>query len=842
MKVIFLRPYLLNIFLVFSLHSAYVSADDYFDPDSIEIKGNRNSSVDLSSFSTAGGQAEGLYLTEVYVNSNYVDDKNIKYTNRDGKLVPILTKKDLVSWGVVENATPELIKYSDKDTIYNINTFIPDGRISYDFTQQRLDISIPQEYIRKNAQGSVPSSEWNDGLNMFFVNYGISGSNSWHDNKSGRDSASYLNLRSGSNLGPWRLRNYTTYTDNNNMRNWESINTYLQRDIKALKSQLIMGESYTPSEVFDSFAFRGIHLYSDDNMQPESMRGFAPVVKGIAQSNAQVTIRQDGNIIWQSYVSPGPFSINDLYPTSASGNLQVSVREADGSIRQFSQPFSAVPIMLRDGRFKYSVIFGKYRSSGESARTPNFIQSTGIYGMPWNSTLYGGTLLSDNYQAGNLGIGKSLGDLGSVSLDGTFSSTDIREDKEQGGSFRFQYSKDVAVSGTTFTLAGYRYSTSGYFDFNEANGYYANNLLLRYNSTDSDDARDKERQAYSDWNYTHNKRSKAQININQMLGEYGSLFLSAYQQQYWGVSGKERSVNFGYNVSHNDINYYLNYSYSRTPYYNNNDQILSIAVQIPFDRFLPQSWLNLSGSSSNNKNSNTSVGLSGTALADNNLMYNIQQGYANQGAGENGNVSLDYKARSGEYQTGYNYTKNSHQVNYGAMGGILIHPYGITFSQPMGDTMALVKAPGADGVKVQNNTGVYTNKSGYAVVPYVSPYHRNRISLDTATLGEKIDILSDTKTVVPSLGALALAEYSTVPGEKMMITLTGNEIPLGASASVKNDSITSEGIVDDRQRVYLSGAPEQGIVYVKWNGGHCQAAYAIKPTRSPVLNITAACR
>ncbi|MEA7581073.1 fimbria/pilus outer membrane usher protein, partial [Salmonella enterica subsp. enterica serovar Anatum] len=43
-----------------------------------------------------------------------------------------------------------------------------------------------------------------------------------------------------------------------------------------------------------------------------------------------MTIRQNGYVIYQSYVSPGAFAITDLNPTSSSGDLEVTVDEKDG--------------------------------------------------------------------------------------------------------------------------------------------------------------------------------------------------------------------------------------------------------------------------------------------------------------------------------------------------------------------------------------------------------------------------------------------------------------------------------------------------------------------------------
>lgn len=819
--------------------------EDYFDPDSIE-KRKGNTAVDLSTLERTGAQVAGQYRVEIYLNGIYVAEKMINFRRKHNTLLADITKNELVEWGVRQNATSAFMPLSGDQLLGPPDKYLPESRISYDFGQQRLDISIPQEYVKQSAQGSVSPEEWDDGMNAAFFNYAYTGANNWSEHKHGIEQNNYLNVRSGFNLGAWRMRNYSTWSNSQSSGQWNSVNTYLQRDIKRLRAQVIAGESYTPSDVFDSFAFRGVQLFSDDNMQPESLRGFAPVVRGIAQSNARVTIRQDGNVIYQAYVPPGPFAIGDLYPTSSSGELSISIREADGTVRQFRQAFSAVPIMLREGRVKYSLTAGKYRTTStgnDSARKPAFLQATGIYGLPYATTLYGGTIASHDYFAGSVGLGKGLGEWGSVSVDATWAKAQLDTFDRRGASLRFQYSKDFTESGTTFTLAGYRYSTSGYLDFNEANGYYD---LLSLNRTDdslTDSERESEQRAYERWRYQHNKRSRAQLNINQTMGNYGSLYLSAYQQQYWGVSGKESNFAVGYNISHNSINYSLNYSWAQSPYYSQTDRVMSATIQIPFDRFIPKSQLNLSASQTAQSRAVSSVGISGSALPDNTLTYNVQQGYDSDRNGTSGSASVDYKARFGEYTAGYNHTPYSRQLNYGAMGGVVIHPYGVTFSQPLGDTLALVKADKASGVKVENSTGIYTDGEGYAVVPYITPYLRNSVRLNTASQGDRVDVVSDTRFVTPGQGAIVLADFPTRYGQKMMLTLASSfSIPLGASASVVNGHQTSSGMVDDRHQVYLSGVPEKGTVHVTWQGGSCDAAYALDAQGSNVQLIHSRCQ
>ncbi len=820
--------------ILLNLYAANASAEDYFSPDAIEIRGNTSQRIDLSQFSRAGGQAPGVYAVSVYLNGSYVAERDITFTLQNAKLTPAITAGDLLQWGVAKHATPEFMQADMNSNITGIEQLLPESYTDFDFPQRRLNITVPQQYVASNPQGYVPETEWDDGLNMLFLNYSYSGATTRNTNTSATASSDYLNLRSGANLGAWRLRNYSAYSSSHGGSQWDNISTSLQRDIKMLKSQFVMGEGQTQSNVFDSFTFRGLQLYSDDNMLPESQRGFAPIVRGIARSNAQVTIRQGGSTIWQSYVPPGPFAIDDLYPTSSSGELEIIIRESDGTERRSMQPFSAVPVMQREGRFKYALAAGKYHSGDAAGKEPSFIQGTGIYGLPWTTTVYGGGIFSDNYASVALGVGKGLGDLGSVSLDGTFSRSQFAYDTDTGGSFRFQYSKDLVTSGTTFTILGYRYSTPGYHDFNEANGDFYDSMPADYQTKD-------EQRAYKNWRDTHTRRSRTQANINQSLGDYGNLYLSAYEQHYWG-GDKDRTINMGYSSNYNGINYALNYGYSQASRFNSSDQTFSLSVQIPLSRFLSDSWLSMSGTSNKRGDTTMMTGLSGTALAGKNLSWSAQQGYNSQHADTMGNVAMNYKGRTGEYQAGYNYSQQSQQFTYGAQGGIVLHPYGLTLTQPLGETTALVRAEDAADLKLLNNTGVYTNNQGYAVVPYVSPYQRTRLTLDTASLGEDIDVLGDTRTIVPTNGALALADFPTASGKKAMFTLQGASIPFGATASVQNEKRTVAGIVDEQRRVWLTGVPEQGTVQVKWQGGQCSAPYRLTANSASVPGVTVVCQ
>ncbi len=146
----------------------------------------------------------------------------------------------------------------------------------------------------------------------------------------------YSNLKVGMNLGLWQFRHdgYFRYLDNDT--EYTSLNTYVQRPISSIHSSLLLGESYTNGSIFGSLSYSGIKLSTDQRMCTQSQLGYAPEVRGVAATYAHVVIKQQGKIIKEIDVPPGPFVISDLNDTKSDGELEVIIQEADGSAQAHS--------------------------------------------------------------------------------------------------------------------------------------------------------------------------------------------------------------------------------------------------------------------------------------------------------------------------------------------------------------------------------------------------------------------------------------------------------------------------------------------------------------------------
>ncbi|WMT16052.1 fimbria/pilus outer membrane usher protein [Serratia fonticola] len=810
--------------IVADMHIA--QAREYFNPELLQIDNPAQAGADLSVFEEGGTQAPGRYQVDLLLNNQVINSREIEFVLRDdnaGKnsLQPCLSTSDLATLGVNVTAFSAL---TEENHCVDLPTAIPGAYTEFYFNNQQLKLNIPQAALKSEARGYVDPEQWQQGVTALLANYNFSGSNTQADVNTEASNSYYLNLRSGLNLGPWRLRNYSVWNRESGndgyqgSNRWQSINTYLQRDITPLKSQLTLGDTNSSSEIFDSVPLRGGQMMSDEEMLPESLRGYSPVVRGIARTNAQVTIRQNGYVIYQSYVPAGAFQINDLYPTAGSGDLNVTITEADGSEQHLIVPFASVPVLQREGQLKYSLGGGRYRPADNQVEEAPFAQATMIYGLPWGITMYGGGQMASHYNALALGVGKNMGQLGALSADVTEArATPADGQQSNGQSLRMRYGKSFADSGTSVNLAGYHYFSEGFYTLQET--------LDTYTSVATQPAGDPQ-----------HRRSRVELAVNQHLGQQvGSLALNLVDERQWDGE-KIQTLGLGYSNNWRTISYGVNYSQSKNPLNDRGtEHLLALNVSIPLSGWLDNAWASYSMNSSNQDRVSQSVGLNGTALEENNLSWGVAQGYSSKQNGSNGNLSASYRGGSGQLNAGYSYGSQQQRLNYGVQGGILAHRNGVTLSQPLGETVALVKAPGAKGVSVANNTGVKTDWRGYAVVPYVTPYRHNALGLDTATLPDDVELALTSKTVTPTRGAVVLADYQPRIGQRVMMTLLrggGDPVPFGATVTEATSTDVHSSIVGDGGQVYLTGMEAQGTLLVQWgkgSGQQCQVSYQLPP-------------
>ncbi|WMT12463.1 fimbria/pilus outer membrane usher protein [Serratia fonticola] len=843
----------LAIFVLMSCQGAWAS--DYFDPELLSL-GSGTSDVDLSAFSHVGGLAAGEYLVTIFVNQREAVSRELAFSkNAQGNVVPELTPELLEAIGVNVSQLPALKDLPKDKPVADLTTLIPQSTVKFDLSRLRLDVSIPQVAMQPGRESQVNADQWDDGIMAMLFNYNLSaGRLEQTVNSDSRATNNvFANVQTGANAGAWRVRSTITYShsdadggnggDRGHSDSTRFSSTYLSRDIRDWRSRVTVGESNTGSEVLDGVPFRGVQLASAELMMPARLRGFAPQINGVANSNARVTVRQNGFVVYETYVAPGPFEIKDLYQAGLSGDLNVAVTEADGSVHSFVVPYSSLPVMLRPGAFKYEVTAGRYDGGRtQGSREAEFALATLIYGLPKNLTLYGGLLASQNYSSLSMGSGISLGDFGAMSADGTFSSSQFEdEDRQTGASWRVRYSKSMLTTGTSVDLTALRYSTRNYYSFSEYNdmGY-------------------AQREDVSPWT-TSRRRSSFQTQVTQQIDGFGSVSLRANRDDYWGSTKTLTSLSAGYNGSYKGVSYGLYYTIDRMK--GNGDwpenRQISFNLNVPFSIFSYSSALQNAYASTqithdNHGRTQNQAGITGSN-SDGAFSYSVMQGWGNQDQVSNSNLNLGYQGSKGNVSAGYGYSSDARSMNLNLSGGAIAHAEGITLSRPLGSSVALVSAPGADGVNLSSGSGK-TDSRGFAVVPYLSEYSRNSVGLDLSTLPDNVDLPQNQQTVYPTNGAVVKVNFATRIGYQVLMTLKragGDIVPFGATASLLDNTASEEvtGIVGDNGQVYLAGLPEKGKLSVTWGKGNdkqCQISYnlhGLKPTaQMPVIQLNGECR
>lgn len=790
----------------------------------------------LERFNRAGQIDPGAYHVDLYLNGQYSSRTTVEFRVRGDGVEPCFSESFLRR-NLGARPDPRAGK-DDQGVCHGLSERLPGSTFNLDTARLHLDLSVPQALLDIKPRGYVSPDEWDAGSTMGFVNYDSNLYRSTFDGANGHSDYGYLGLSSGVNLGLWRLRHQSNYTHSsyagNSRGDWNSIRSYAQRAVPSLSSELTLGESYTEGNLFGSMGYRGVRLASDDRMLPEPQRQYAPQVRGTANGNARVLISQNGHKIYETIVAPGPFVIDDLYGTAYEGDLDVQVIEADGSISRSSVPFSAVPESMRPGFARYSATVGQARQYGDG--NDLFADITYQRGLSNALTANLGTRIAEDYLA-VLGGGVLATTYGAFGSTATFSSASVEDGQhKQGWRVGLNYSRTFQPTGTTLTLAGYRYSTEGYRDLGDVLG-----------------TRGSGGQGGGWDSSSYKQRNQLTVLVNQGLGGYGNLYLSCSNNDYYDGKSRDIQLQFGHSNTWHRLSYNLAYSRQQTtryrdlandydpalPSYNprhgssrNNTLTLSISMSLGSSSHAPSLSGMAARRSGDSRGSSYQTGLNGTLGEDRTLSYAISAGRDSQSQDTDVNGSLQKRTAIATLNAGYAESASYRQVNGGLRGAAVLHSGGLTLGPYVGDTFALVEAKGANGAGIRGGQGSRVDGNGYAVVPSLSPYRYNAISLDPLGIGEGAELVETERKVVPYAGAAVRVEFKTLAGHPLLIRAQlpdGSPLPLGAD--VLDARGVNIGMVGQGGQVYARAEGEKGRLQVQWGehpGDSCQLPYDLK--------------
>jgi len=759
------------------------------------------SSDDLARFSVGNPVEPGHYNVDIHLNGEFVRRDDIELVESDTPHIakPCIPAALLLSLGL-SDAAREAVQTAGNPQCVDLQAVIEGARVTYDDSRLQLDISLPQVALQRKARGFVAPELRDHGIAAAFFGYTVS-----HYRSQGQQN-SYAGITTGLNLGAWRLRHRSSISHNAQGTHFSTLNSYLQRDLAHWNSQLTLGQSNTGGELFDSVGFTGVRVATDERMLPDSLRGYAPVVRGVAQGNARVTIRQNGAVLYETAVAPGPFAIDDLYPNAGSGDLDVAVTEADGREERFTVAFSAVPQALREGSQRFSVTAGELRSMGLYRQALRFAEGTYARGVSNRMTLLGGVQVAQHYQGGLAGAAFNT-PLGAIGADVTHARARVPGlPARSGRSYRLNYQRSVVRTGTNLGLAAYRYSTEGFLTLADVS-------QLSFDRPQAADV------------FVMRTRQRFQMNFSQRVGTRGQLYLAGGHVTYWNRAGKHNDLQLGFHSSYRSANYTVSATRYRmasgAP-----DTRLSFMLSLPLGRATNAPRATAAYNDSR-LGSQQQLGVSGNLGEDRALSYSLS---GNRGQGGSGyNAYASYQGSRADLSAGYSHANGSSSFNAGATGSVVLHRGGINFGPALGDSFALVHAQGAQGATVGSGRNVTVAGNGYAVLPYTSPYRWNQINLDTAHLPLDVEVQASSQRVAPSAGSIVKVSFQSRNERLWLIdAIHADGTPLAYGAQIMHADGRALGQVGQGGVVALRGLEPTGFVHVQTEDGMaCRLHYTM---------------
>lgn len=647
----------------------------------------------------------------------------------------------------------------------DLTTLWPNGIVDLDPDMNEVEITLPPSAIDYHAPASTNNYR---GGTAGLLNY--SGYAMRNDYQGEREERYQGTFQLGFNIQDWIFRSTQSVSDaSDSSFNHDSLYTYAQRTFSDYGKLLQIGEINVMNTRFSIPTIHGVQWVPDASLTAD--RGSGINVTGIAHTNqAQVEVSQGGVLVYSTLVPAGPFTLPDIPVISGNTDLDVTVKENDGSQHH---------TIVSASTFRSSQL---NQASGFSIAGGRVTQFQHRYAEPWVYTLSkgwslsrwlnasSGMLMADNHYYGFSGtmnalpfsrLSTSLGYLGSIDNQSKTDGQKVTFDASYG----LPYNLDISLGGS-YASHDYRELTDIYSDSDNVS-------IMKYESNIG-----------VSWNH-------------EILGGFS---LNYYRGQAWDRGDDSSSLSSSWYKSFGRV--VLNVNWQTNINSNNNDKMLYVSLSVPLGNASTTQWMR-------NRKNDTTWGsrLSGSVSPNNHYSLGVEKRYSDDDA-----TSLSGALNSNLHYTSLSLTTDAddqHNRTWSAtlQGGIMAHPHGVTFSPySIDDTFGLVSLdkPVA-GVEIETSRGaVWTDKWGQAVIPSLPPNQNSWLDLNTQTLPHFIDVNNGKANLNVSRGSVANWRFTTLSQRRVMLEIRlakGEKLPAGTA-------------IVDRSGQYITTTPDAGVVFL----------------------------
>lgn len=494
-------------------------------------------------------------------------------------------------------------------------------------------------------------------------------------------------------------------------------------------------------------------------------------------------------------VPVGPFNLTDLPVVSGNNQAKLVVRDAQGRESTTTVSFFGSSDLLAKGLWDFSFEAGAPRRNygSKSGDYSGNIYATGTtrYGLTNNLTLEGHAEAGESFINGGAGTVFSLWDFGALSLSGSGSSY-----KSKTG---YQYSAGLQAQKWGFSLSARTQGASR--DYNDIvsvssdrkSGYYWDNDYSDNASNLGDGREYLPKNSKRGKSCVKNKKDKGcvyysssapkqtnQVSLSiPLFFDPASLTVSYTQSKNWdGPESRYMGVSLSRNLGRNVYGYMNGFQDLR--HKNSYSLFAGITVTLgdkysaSVDSTTDHGGTNISSSLTRQMGSN--IGDYGWTLRD-------IEGHNTQ-RGASGNYRSSFATFSGSVEQ----VDSRYRATANMDGALVIADKAVMPSNQIYDSFAVVNA-GAPGVRVSSQN-VYYGKTGWngrLVVPNLTSYRDNRLSIDVDSLPVDTLITETDVQVVPAYQSGVVQRFGVSDKSDYIyasLQIDGQAVPTGSYAVI----------------------------------------------------------
>jgi outer membrane usher protein FimD/PapC len=658
----------------------------------------------------------------------------------------------------------------------------PQTVVEQDPASLGITLLVPTDALRP-AQRDV--SGYQTGGVAGLLNYDLTGLHSNNADDSSRFASA--NTEVGFNAGDWIVRSRQVQTWQDDRSSSTHLEAYAQRTFARHQAVLQAGQINLYNPVLAGAQITGVQVLTEQALQDQDA---GATINGIANSPAQVEIRQNGALIHSAVVPAGPFALSDVRRLNNRSEVEVTVKESTGEERRFTVPAALLGIGLPAPGF--SVAAGRVRTIGDSQGEDPWLVSGGWSGaIHPQVTLGSGMLAAADYRAAGLSLGVLPWPDGQFQVTSQMADARTREESARGVQTDLSLSQRLSDQWSATLATSYR--TPGYRELEDATSGYSGDPEQRYR------ARYRDQQSISlSWAHPWLGAFSAGFSrSNTYEGDSSSHALVSWGTQVGGVSvsaSAERQMGGRHELG--DTLY------------------LNVSVPLGQNR-RGRSWVR-------NSDGEHRIGVGVNEQVNEQFSYRVSAEHDSRD--RQVETTLGASALPRYTQLDLNYTRaDADRDSYqgGMRGGIALHGTGVTLSPyPIRETFAVLSVGDMSGIQVATPSGpVWTDWQGQAVVSQVSAYGRSPVEVRTRTLPRNADISNGLAVISAGRGAVDRIEFGVALTRRALLnvlTASGAPLPRGATVSTADGEFVT--LVQDGSQVFLTNALEPRRLWVKVPG------------------------